>query len=308
MRRRTLDPPRPAMSQAPRAHFDPKRGWFRRLERAASLFLSHHAWPRVPLSELPYAAILDRYLTVASANIPIAGLPAAFDGTTLLFISDVHAGPFLSKSALAGAFARLATLNADVVIHGGDIVTSNIREVEQHAQAIAGLKGRLGAFAVYGNHDHYTGDLPGIERFFAACGVRVLNNDAFALARGGASLALAGIDDWNIGRPDLAQAFARARQIAPGAPVVLISHNPDAALEAAAQGAALTLSGHTHGGQVRIPGRPVLVRMSRYFLDEGRFTHERTQIVVSRGIGVSGIPLRVACSPEAIFVTLKAAD
>jgi predicted MPP superfamily phosphohydrolase len=270
------------------------------------LFLSHHIWGRVPLSDRPYAMILDRYLTVTSAEIPIAGLPAAFHGTTLLFISDVHAGPFLSKRALAGAFARLKTLDADVVIHGGDIATSNVREVEKHAEAIAGLTGPLGAFAVYGNHDHYTDDLQGIARFFESCGVRVLNNDAVALTREGACLALAGIDDWNVGRPDLAHAFARAQEVAPGAPVVLITHNPDASLEAAAHGAALTLSGHTHGGQVRIPGRPVLVRMSRYYLDEGRFTHDGTHIVVSRGIGVSGIPLRVACSPEAILVTLKA--
>ena len=75
--------------------------------------------------------------------------------------------------------------------------------------------------------------------------------------------------------------------------------------EAAARGVALTLSGHTHGGQVRIPGRPVLVKMSRYRLDEGRFEHDGAHIVVSRGLGVCGIPIRVACAPEAVLVTLR---
>jgi predicted MPP superfamily phosphohydrolase len=70
---------------------------------------------------------------------------------------------------------------------------------------------------------------------------------------------------------------------------------------------ALTLSGHTHGGQVRIPGRPVLVKMSRYRLDDGRYEHDGAQIVVSRGLGVCGLPIRVACAPEAVLVTLKAA-
>jgi len=65
------------------------------------------------------------------------------------------------------------------------------------------------------------------------------------------------------------------------------------------------LSGHTHGGQVRIPGRPVLVRMSRYRLDEGRYFRDGAQLVVSRGLGVSGIPLRVWCSPEVVLVTLR---
>jgi len=256
---------------------------------------------------MPYTAILERFLTVAEADIPIADLPAPFDGTTVLFLSDVHAGPFLSRGALARVFARLATLEADVVIHGGDLATSNVREIWHHEDAVARLTAPLGVFAVFGNHDHYTGDLAGVGRFFETCGVRVLNNDAIALSRSGARIALAGIDDWNIGRPDLALAMDRSGRVAPDAPIVLISHNPDASLEAAARGVALTLSGHTHGGQVRIPGRPVLVRMSRFWLDEGRFEHDGAHIVVSRGLGVSGIPLRIACPPEAVLVTLRIA-
>ena len=308
MRRRTLDPPKPATSQFPRAHFDPKRGWFRRIERASSLFLSHRVWPRVPGSAVPYGLILERFLTVALAEIPIAGLPAPFDGVRVLFLSDVHAGPFLSRGALASVFARLATLEPDVVIHGGDMATSSVSEILPHGDAVSGLTAPLGAFAVFGNHDHYTGDLSGVSRFFEGCGVCVLNNDAVALSRNGARLALAGIDDWNIGRPDLDLAMARSGDVAPGAPILLISHNPDASLAAGARGVALTLSGHTHGGQVRIPGRPVLVRMSRFRLDEGRFEHEGAHIVVSRGLGVSGIPLRIACAPEALLVTLRVGD
>jgi predicted MPP superfamily phosphohydrolase len=306
MRRRTLAPPQPAVREHRRAHLNPKSGWFRRIERATSLYLSQHVWPRVPGSALPYGEILRRHLTVAEAEIPILDLARTLDGLTVLLVSDVHAGPFLSRRALADAFARLATLSADIVVHGGDIATSNVDEALVHREAIAGLKGRLGTFAVYGNHDHYTGDLEGVGRLFASCGVRVLHNDAAAVSDGdGAGLALAGIDDWNIGRADLAAAIAKAAEVAPGRPIILISHNPDASLQAAAKGVALTLAGHTHGGQVRIPGRPVLVRMSRYFLDEGRFEHDGMQIVVSRGLGVSGIPLRIACAPEAVLVTLR---
>jgi predicted MPP superfamily phosphohydrolase len=307
MRRRTLDPPKTMGSQLPRAHFDPKSGWFRRIERATSLFLSRQFWWRVPGIAIPYAPILEHTLTVAAAEIPIEGLPAAFDGTTVLFLSDVHAGPFLSPAVLAGAFARLGTLGADVVIHGGDLATSNLREVLPHGAAIAALTAPLGVFAVYGNHDHYTDDIEGVCRFFVSCGVRVLYNDAVALSRGGSSLALAGIDDWNIGSPDLERAISRSCAVAPEAPIVLISHNPDVFPEAAARGVALTLSGHTHGGQVRIPGRPVLVKMSRYRLDEGRYEHNGAQIVVSRGVGVCGLPIRVACAPEAVLVTLRVA-
>ncbi len=305
MRRRTLDPPKVAVPDHPRARFNPKSGWFRQIERGASLFLSRKVWSRIPGGSMPYSAILERFLTVAEAEIPIANLPAPFDGARLLFLSDVHAGPFLSRGALERVFARLAALQPDVVIHGGDMATSNVHEIRHHEDAVGRLTGPLGAFAVFGNHDHYTSDIEGVGRFFESCGVRVLNNDAIAVSRGGAHIALAGIDDWNSGSPDLDLAIVRSGEVAPGAPIVLISHNPDASLEAAARGVALTLSGHTHGGQVRIPGAPVLVRMSRFRLDEGRFEHHGAHIVVSRGLGVSGIPLRIACAPEALLVTLR---
>ena len=322
MRRRTLDPPRAAAhgdlvevpldaphhaKPVPRAHFDPKAGWFRRIERKTSLFLSRHVWPRVPGTHLHYGWILGHHLTVAEADIPIAGLPPAFDGTTVMFISDVHAGPFLSAGALAKAFSRLATLRPDVLIHGGDLTTSNVKEARIHEPALTAFTAPLGVFAIFGNHDHYTRDPEGVAALYARCGVRLINNDAVALDRDGAKLALAGIDDWNFGRPDLDGALAAAKRVAPGAPVVLASHNPDSFFAAAGRGVALTISGHTHGGQVRIPGRPVLVRMSRYFLDEGRYDYQGAQIVVTRGLGVSGIPVRIFCPPEALLLTLRAA-
>ena len=320
MRRRILEPPRAAAPDGlahvsleashearpvARPHFDPKAGWFRRIERATSLFLARRVFPILPGSTLPYAPMLATGLTVAEATIPVSGLPLPFDGTTILFVSDIHAGPFLSRGALAGALDRLATLRADLVIHGGDLATSNLSEIEIHAEALARLRAPLGVFAVLGNHDHYTRDLAGLEAFYERCGIRLLRNDAAAVSRGGSVVALAGIDDWNIGRPDLGRAMRVASEVAPGAPVILASHNPDALFEAARGGVALVLAGHTHGGQVRIPGRPVLVRMSRYRLDEGHFTAGATHLVVSRGLGVSGLPLRVYCPPEALAITLR---
>ena len=192
-----------------------------------------------------------------------------------------------------------------MVLHGGDIATSNVDEVLVHREAMRGLRGGLGTFAVFGNHDHYAGDVPGLAAFYESCGVQVLQNQAVALSRGASRLALAGIDDWNFGRPDLPRALAEAARAAPGSPIVLVSHNPDSFFEAAARGVALVLAGHTHGGQIRIPGRPVLVRMSRYRLDEGHYRHAGCQIVVSRGMGASGVPLRLGCPPEALLVTLR---
>ncbi|HUC44150.1 MAG TPA: metallophosphoesterase [Candidatus Sulfotelmatobacter sp.] len=320
MHRRTLDPPRPAeglglahsplgppheAAPRPRAHFDPKRGWFRRIERAASLALSRHVWPRLPGISWPYRGILRGSLTLAEAEIPLRGLAGVLEGLTMLFISDVHAGPFLDPGVLAEAFEKLQAVRADVVIHGGDLATSVPQEIEPHEPAFRGLTAPCGAFAVLGNHDHYASNLPRIRSFYERCGIRLLVNDAVAIGRNGAALALAGIDDWNIGRPDLGRAIAAARAAAPGSPIVLASHNPDGFFDAADAGVSLVLAGHTHGGQVRIPGRPVLVRMSRYRLDEGRYERRDAQIVVSRGIGVCGLPVRLFCPPEALRITLR---
>src|SRR6185503_14927418 len=109
----------------------------------------------------------------------------------------------------------------------------------------------------------------------------------------GSFLPLAGVDDLIEGEPDLDAALAGVPDPAAG-PVLLLSHNPDIFFEAERRGVALVLSGHTHGGQVRLPGWPVIVRQSRYRLDEGSYRFGGAQIVVSRGLGVTGIPLRVA--------------
>ncbi|HEX4824741.1 MAG TPA: metallophosphoesterase [Candidatus Polarisedimenticolaceae bacterium] len=299
-----LDPPHPA-APTPRAHFDPKQGWFRKIERATSLFLSRHIWQLIPGMRIPYGVILSRYFTVSEAEVPVPGLPAAFDRLRVLFVSDIHAGPFLSRDLLWQVVDELAGLHADVVIHGGDIATSNVREVAAHVATLMRLRAPLGVYGVLGNHDHYTHDLDGLTGLLESCGVRMLDNTAVALERDGARIALAGIDDWNVGAPDLPGALAEAARVAPGAPVILASHNPDAFFDAAARGVSLVLSGHTHGGQVRIPGRPVFVRMSRYRLDEGRYYKDAAQLIVSRGVGVSGIPLRLWCSPEVLLVTLR---
>lgn len=251
-----------------------------------------------------YGLQLDRWLTLAVADVEVRGLPAPFDGAGVLLMTDVHAGPFLPHGALETVFGRLRPLRPDLILLGGDLTTTRVDEIGAHREALAALHAPLGVFAVLGNHDHYTGDPAGVRRLLAGCGIEVLHNRSVQLERGGARLTLAGIDDLHAGAPDLDGAL---RSTAPGAPVILLSHNPDIFFEAATRGVALVLSGHTHGGQVRIPGLPVIVRMSRYRLDEGRFERDGAQLVVSRGLGVTGLPLRLACPPEALFLRLRPA-
>ena len=302
VQRRRLDEAELA-HEDPRPLFDPKGGWFRRFERRVSNTLATKVFPRLRAVSGLYAAQLDSGLVVSETDAELPSLSPALDGLRLLFISDIHAGPFVSAGTLARTFRRLLATGPDVILLGGDLVTATCEEFTQTRQAFAELRAPMGVFAVLGNHDHYTGDPDRLRAMIEDVGIRVLHNRSVTLARDGGALSLAGVDDLVAGRPDLGAALDDTES-----PVLLLAHNPDVAFDAARRGVALMLSGHTHGGQIRVPGLPVLARQSRYRLDEGRYRVGSMDLVVSRGLGATGLPVRIACPPEAVVITLRARD
>ncbi len=303
LRRVALEGPRAARRRR-RRFLDPVAGRVRRLERALNQWLSLQVYPRVPGIARPYGRTLARRLVVAHAQVAVAGLAEAFQGLRVLWITDIHAGPFLDPRALAAAFERLSSLQADLILYGGDFATSCLEEFAACTEALRALRAPLGRYAVLGNHDHYTEHPEALREALETLGIGVLHNRHTVLRHRGASLVLSGVDDWNCGQPDLDAALPPLGQ-RPG-PVVLLSHNPDVFFEAAARDVALVLAGHTHGGQIRLPKLPVLVRMSRYGLDEGRYAWNGSELVVSRGLGAVGLPLRWGCPPEAVLLELEA--
>ena len=302
MRRQRLSPPNDRSSCRPRSLFNPATGWFRRLERGVNHLVSRQLYPRISGLHRIYDAVLRSSLTVAEAEPGIRGLGAGFHDLRLLLLSDVHCGPFISPEALADTFRRAMTLQPDLILLAGDLATSRVEEVARSIPAFRILKAGLGVWAVLGNHDHYTGETDRLIGELEAAGIRMLQNRHTVLQRGRDRMVLAGIDDLVFGRPDLDRALAGRPD---GLPVVLVSHNPDIFFDAARRQVDLVLSGHTHGGQIRCPGLPVLVRMSRFRLDEGRYRAAGSELVVSRGLGVIGLPFRFACSPEVVLLTLK---
>ena len=285
----------------PRPLFDPRRGWFRRLERRVSNALATRVFPRVQGLSGLYDRQLRSGLVLSETEVELASLAPAFDGLRILFVSDVHAGPFVSAKTLVHTFQRLLTTEPDVILVGGDLVTATLEDFVESREAFRKLRAPMGVFAVLGNHDHYTRDADQLRDMIEDVGIRVLHNRSVALERGDASLSLVGVDDLVAGRPNLEAALAGTH-----APVLLLAHNPDLAFDAARSGVALMLSGHTHGGQIRVPGLPVLVRQSRYRLDEGRYRVGPMDLVVSRGLGAAGLPVRFACPPEAVLIRLRA--
>ena len=283
----------------PRPFFDPRRGWIRRFERRVSNALARRVFPRVPGLSVFYDRQLQRGLVLSETEVELAQLAPAFDRLRILFVSDIHAGSFVSPKTLAATFQRLLATEPDVILVGGDLVTTALEEFAESREAFAKLRAPMGVFAVLGNHDHYTRDPDRLRDMIENVGIRVLHNHSVALRRGDASLSLVGVDDLIAGQPNLESALAGTH-----APVLLLAHNPDLAFDAARGGVALMLSGHTHGGQIRVPGLPVLVRQSRYRLDEGRYRVGPMDLLVSRGLGATGLPVRFACPPEAVLIHL----
>lgn len=294
-----LDSPQAARERR-RLFFDPRAGWFRRLERAVSHALSCHLFPRVPGMRWPYSRQLERELTLSEVELAIPDLAIDVGAIRVLLLTDLHAGPFLQPAALDRAVARLMESEPDLVLVGGDFLAGAMNEFADLTPALARLQAPLGVFGVLGNHDHYAGSPTELRRMLAACGVEILHNRWTRVRCGAASLTLAGIDDLLVGEPDLDAALDGAE-----GPIVLLSHNPDIFFAAARRGVPLVLAGHTHAGQVRMPGLPVIVRQSRYRLDEGHYRFGDSQLVVSRGLGASGLPLRLHCPPEAVLLTLR---
>jgi len=235
-------------------------------------------------------------LTELTLRLP--GLPAALDGLRVGQISDMHLGQRFAAENTAWAVGRVMAARPDLIALTGDFVSFE-RAIGSLPVLLAPLRAPLGVYAVPGNHDYWEG-LPEVTARLAEARVELLLNRGLALGPGGA-LYVAGVDDVWAGRPDLGAALA-ARPA--GAFTLLLAHAPDTADEAAAHGVGLQLSGHTHGGHLRLPllGAFCLPRHGWSY----PIGHEHvgpTQLYVSRGIG--GLPLRLLCRPEASVFTLR---
>lgn len=225
------------------------------------------------------------------------------DGTTIAFVTDTHVGPHFSASDLAPIVTMLGEIRPDAILFGGDYISESPRFMEDTAPALGAIAGtaRFGSWGILGNHD-LSNIRSRIVTSLEDQGIRMLVNDSACVTLPAGELWIAGIDDAILGRPDLDRTF---HQIPADAATILLCHEPDLAKEAAPYGAFLQLSGHSHGGQVRIPfigaiSAPVL---GRRFV-QGRFEIGDMTLYVSNGIGVYRPPVRLNCPPEVTLIHL----
>jgi predicted MPP superfamily phosphohydrolase len=290
------------MTGTERRWINPDRGVVKLLERRLDMVVSRFLYPHLSRVWNPYSWLLERRFVLTEASLSPPKWPTALDPLRVLLLSDIHTGIFLRPATLAAIIESLMAGRPDLVAIAGDIVTGHSSEVRPFLAALAPLsRAPLGAWYGHGNHDYFGGDPADIRRDLRSIGITTLHNASVTIRHGRGELVLGAIDDLIYGTPDWTSLLSPH-----GAPHLLLAHNPDHFYEAESHGVPLTLSGHTHGGQIRLPGGPPIIRHSRFCLDEGLYAFRSSLLVVSRGLGSVGLPWRWGADPEAIVLEIVA--
>lgn len=246
--------------------------------------------------------ITDYELT--ETDIFIRELPASFENFRIVQLSDVHHSSLVSLEEVRRVVRLAQSAGGDMVVLTGDYTTARRNYIEPCAEALGALAAPAGVWAVLGNHDHYTdGELT--RRALVRHGIGVLDNQHTKITRGTDALQLAGIDDWSWGYADWTGALGGLDL---KRPTLLLSHEPQVFDLPETEGISLILSGHTHGGQVSFPfvGAPARFFEAFKYI-RGRYERAGTQLYVSRGTGVVGLPIRFGARPEIAVLRLRRA-
>ena len=253
-----------------------------------------------------YARFVHPYrLRVTQLLLPLPRRHAHLDGLRIAFVSDTHIGPVFRATDLQPVINALRREKPDILLLGGDYISESPRYIDEVIPAIADMAAtaRFGTYAVLGNHD-ISNIRTRVSKPLRELGIPVLENESIRVETDRGDLWIAGVDDSLMGVPDIAAAF---RDVPSDAPSIVLWHVPDDAERAAEYGPLLQLSGHTHGGQVRLPllGPLALPKLGRTF-PSGKYVLGDMVLYVGNGIGMYRPPVRLNCPPELVFVRFLA--
>ncbi|MFA6456527.1 MAG: metallophosphoesterase [Bacteroidota bacterium] len=244
---------------------------------------------------------------ITNKTITIPNLPEEFKGFTIGMLSDIHSSIFMNKEDMDKYVSAMNELKTDLVVVTGDFVNSQTDEVYPFAEAFSNLHSPNGVYGCLGNHDYFARDVERVAKEVDGCGVKLLRNDAVQIRKGSSFFNLIGVDDIGRNTPPeeymtKALAFAKNDQ-----PKILLCHKPYYFEKAKELGFDLTLSGHTHGGQIvfgTIDRTPIALAamFSKYI--SGLYTIDQSHLYVNNGIGFTGVPFRVNCPAELTVLTL----
>lgn len=247
-----------------------------------------------------YALDEANSLSLERVTIDLTRLPKKLDGFKIIHLSDIHHSPFTGLEHIARTVKIANRLKPDMFILTGDYVSHDAKYIAPVAKVLGELQAEFGTLACLGNHDHWT-DPDLVTAHLRDSGINVLINEGFRFEARDASFWLAGVDDHMVGKTDLPAAL---RGSYPDEMKLLLAHNPVIFRQSVRYGVDLTLSGHTHGGQIRVrDSEKRLIRRRK--LSNGLHSRKDSQIYITRGIGTVVLPVRYQCPPEISLLELR---
>lgn len=265
-----------------------------------------------------YAVCIEpNRIEIERVDVPIAHLSSELEGLTIVQLSDIHLGRWVGQERVRRAVQLANSLQPDLVVLTGDFVYRSAEHAASCAQGLSRLRSRNGVYAVLGNHDLWEG-ADEVAESLRRVGIEVLRDGEVAIEANGVRLWLLGVDDpgygftrgwgrdelesvWEGGLPWLRRAL---KALPPDEVKILLLHNPDFA-RVLPEGLDLILSGHSHGGQVRLPFLGPLFTGVRREYASGLRQEGATWLYINRGIGVIFPPLRLFCRPEITLLRLR---
>lgn len=247
-------------------------------------------------------------LVIRQASINLPSWPAELQGMRIAAISDLHAGaPYISQEKLRHLVELTNAQQPDLILLAGDFVIQRVlggqfMEPAAMAAELKHLKARQGVFATLGNHDWWY-NAARVRVALEEAGIRVLDNQAIKIEQNGKPLWLVGFaDEWE-GNPNITETL---KQVIDDSPVIAFTHNPDLFPNIPNQ-VALTIAGHTHGGQVALPliGRPMVPSKYKQRYAAGHIVEKSKHLFVTTGVGTSIIPVRFGVPPEIAILTIN---
>jgi predicted MPP superfamily phosphohydrolase len=245
-----------------------------------------------------------RWFVVREVDVPVQGLDPSLDGFRIAHLSDLHIGTNTPRR-WGERWVRAANRRLpDLAVVTGDMVSSGSEYHGDIAEMVAGLSAKHGVFVTMGNHDYF-GEGEPLVSMLGERGVRVLRNEGVVIDHGGKPLFLAGIDDTWTRRDDLTQAL---RDRPDSTPTILLAHDPERFRQAAKMNVELTLSGHTHGGQIAFPFLSKWISLSHltHHFHQGLYRKGGASLYVHPGLGTTGPPMRLGVAPAVVILTLRA--
>lgn len=258
-----------------------------------------------PLAATAVGIVRRNRFRLSEVPIPIPNLPRDLEGLRIVQITDIHLSPFLSEREFAMAIDMANETRANLALVTGDLITRPGDPLDACLRQLARLRADSGVLGCLGNHEIYAR----VENYVTEQGRRIgidfLRHQARQLRFGNATINFAGVDYQRMNSHYLK---GTEELIVPGVVNVMLSHNPDVFPVAASQGYALTIAGHTHGGQVDVEILHQHLNVARYFTPfvQGLYRRGNSSVYVSNGLGTIGVPVRLGAPPEVSVLRLCA--